>query len=312
MFVMFLFNIGPLEFNFAAIISFIVGILMGFLLMLLIYTLAVISSLKTKNFFAKTEQDDLTTAEVKDMVLRAQTSYKDKELRADTGRVSFCYQLCKDLAYGIAVRFYPQSKYPFLELSINEITMLTGYITDRVNELLNHKGIRMFRKLKISTIVNISTKTKDIEASKAFQTTVVLSKSLSKAKYVLNIFNPLNWGKKLVMDNLFNKIMDKICLVTLAIVGEETYKIYSKKVFHQEIEIDTGSNEFIEEMTQSIKDAAIEIDSNISLAADGSKRLKKSVLVQSAVPSRYETYNPKMTLKQKNDDSSIMKGVLEE
>ena len=55
------------------------------------------------------------------------------------------------------------------------------------------------------------------------------------------------------------------CLVIIAIVGEETYKIYSKKVFNKEVEIDTGSDAFIEEMSESIKDAAKEIDSDLVL-----------------------------------------------
>ncbi|MDE5546451.1 MAG: hypothetical protein K2I88_03210, partial [Anaeroplasmataceae bacterium] len=128
-------------------------------------------------------------------------------LRKDISRVSHCYSLSRDLAYGIAVRFYPESNHPFLELSINEITLLTGYITSRVDEILNHRGIRMLRKLKISTIVNISSRTKDIEESKAFQTTKTISQNLSKAKYVLDIINPIKWGRKLIVDRVINLIV---------------------------------------------------------------------------------------------------------
>lgn len=298
MFNVILWKLGPFEFNFATIISFLVGLLFGFILTLLIYALAVVSSLKTKNFFAKTQKDDLTTTEVKDMVLQTQTAYKDKELRGDMGRMSYCYSLGKDLAYGIAVRFYPESKHPFLELSINELTLLTGYITNRVNELLDHKGIRMLRKLKISTIANISTKKKDIEESKAFQTSMVIGKSLSKAKYVLNVLNPINWGRKLIVDKVMNIIIDQICLVILSIVGEETYKIYSKKVFNKDIEIDTGSDEFIEEMSNSIKDAAIEMNTAIPVA-DASKQFKRKILVGHQLEENYCSYDETCSLKQK-------------
>lgn len=118
----------------------------------------------------------------------------------------------------------------------------------------------MLRKLKVSTIVSISTKKKEVEESKAFQTTMVISQNLNKMKYVLNVLNPLNWGRKLIVDRIMNIVVDQICLVIISIVGEETYKIYSKKVFHKEVEIDTGSNEFIEEMTDKIKTAAMELD----------------------------------------------------
>ena len=45
---------------------------MGFIILLLIYALAVVSSIRTKNFITKTEKDDLTTQEVKDMVAQTQ------------------------------------------------------------------------------------------------------------------------------------------------------------------------------------------------------------------------------------------------
>ncbi len=274
---LFLFQIGPITISFSTLISFIVGVFIGLILTILIYLLFVISSLKSKKFFVKTENDDLKIEEVKELVLTTQKSYKDKELRGDTGRMTYCYHLSKDLAYAIAVRFYPKSKHPFLELSVNELTILTGYITNRVNELLNHRGIRMLRKLKVSTIVNISTKKKEVEESKAFQTSVVIGKNLSKAKYVFNLLNPINWGRKIIVDRVMNIVVDQICLAILSIVGEETYKIYSKKVFNKDVEIDTGSDEFIEQMSDTIKDAALEMDSSISVFKDNSYRLKRPI-----------------------------------
>lgn len=287
-----LFKLWIFEIDFSTIISFLLGVVMGFIILLLVYALAVVSSMKTKNFFAKTASDDLTTEEVKTMVTNTRIAYKDKTLRGELSRVPHCYNLCKDLAYGIAVRFYPESNHPFLELSINELTMLTDYITTRVDEILNHRGIRMLRKLKISTIVNISTKKKEIEESKAFQTTMAISQNLSKVKYVLNIINPLNWGRKLIVDRVLNIIIDQICLVVISIVGEETYKIYSKKVFNKDVEIDTGSNEFIEEMTNSIKDAAMEMDEDLNLNHPTSnQRLRGYMLSYDSKFEEYVTYD---------------------
>lgn len=259
----FLLKIWIFNLDFSTLLSFFLGILMGVIILMLFYALLVVSSLHTKEFVTKTEKDDLTTQEVKQMVSDAQRSFRDKKLRADSGRVTHCYKLARDLSYGIAVRFYPESKHPFLELSVNELTMLTTYITQRVEELLNHRGIRILRKLKISTIVDITTKGKQVEESKAFQTTVAIGEKLSKVKYVLNFINPLNWGRKLIVDNVMNIIINQICLVVLSIVGEETYKIYSKKVFDKDVEIDTGSEAFIEEMSESIKNAAQNIDEEI-------------------------------------------------
>ncbi|MDE5546452.1 MAG: hypothetical protein K2I88_03215, partial [Anaeroplasmataceae bacterium] len=63
-----LMKLGIFNIEFSTIISFLLGVVMGFIILLLVYALAVISSIRTKNFIAKTEADDLTTQEVKDMV----------------------------------------------------------------------------------------------------------------------------------------------------------------------------------------------------------------------------------------------------
>ena len=257
---LFLYRFWIFNLDFSTIASFLFGILMGIVLLLLFYVLLVVLSLHTKNYVLKPKKEDLNSETVKKMIADTQASYKDKTLRGDLGRVAYCQRLAKDLAYGIAVSFYPDSKHPFLELSINELTMLSTYITKRVDELLNHRGIRMLRKLKISTIVDFTTKKKQVEDSKIYQTTVAVGGKLSKVKYVLNAINPLNWGRKIILDQVMNLIINQICLVVLAIVGEETYKIYSKKVFHKEVSVDTGSEAFIEEMSQTIKPAAEEME----------------------------------------------------
>ena len=299
MFIQILMKIGIITIDFSTIISFLLGVLMGFIILLLVYALAVISSLKTKNFYAKTEADDLTTQEVKDMVLSTQKAFKDKTLRKDLSRIGFCTSLAKDLAYGIAVRFYPESNHPFLELSINELTLLTGYITSRVDEILNHRGIRMLRKLKISTIVNLSSKTKDIEESKAFQTTKTISQSLSKAKYVLDIINPLKWGRKLIVDRIINLIVDQICLAILSVVGEETYKIYSKKVFNMDVDVDLGTEEIMDAVADSIKSAALEMDEEIPEPKEKTQRLKTKVYTDTAQYVPLHTVNMSYALRKK-------------
>ena len=275
----FLFKIWIFNIDFSTLISFILGVGIGMVILLLIYALIVVSSIRTKDFVIKTENDDLTTIEVKQMVADTQTAFKDKTLRQDQTRFAYCQQLSKDLAYAIAVRYYPKSKYPFFELSVNELTLLATYVAERVEQVLNHKGIRLIKKLKVSTIVDLTNKKKQIEESKAFQATVSIGTTFSKVKNFLNIINPINWGIKLIVDNIMNIILNQICLVVIGIVCEETYKIYSKKVFKKEVEIDTGTEAFIEEMSESIKDAAKEIDSDMTFEnVNTDHRLKTKIL----------------------------------
>ena len=86
------------EISFGTVISFIVGVIMGIIILMLLYALLVVSSMRSKDFITKTEKDDLTTQEVKDMVKEAQKSYKDKALRNEKGRFGHATDLSKELA----------------------------------------------------------------------------------------------------------------------------------------------------------------------------------------------------------------------
>ena len=289
------------EISFATVISFIVGVIMGFIILMLLYALLVVSSMRSKDFITKTEKDDLTTQEVKDMVKDAQKAYKDKSLRNDKSRFTHATDLSKELAYGIAARYYPNSTNPLLELSVNELTILMGYITERVDEILNRRAIRILRQTKLITIVNFSTKAKEIEQSDAFKNTVKVGKIASKIKNVLSIINPVNLGRKLIVDKIINLILDKICVVIISIVGEETYKIYSKKVFNKDVEIDTGTEQELEDLTLSIKEAALDIDEEVVNTQDNKKRLKSKIVKFDKNEDNYSSFINDVPLKRKVD-----------
>lgn len=162
----------------------------------------------------------------------------------------------------------------------------------------------MLRKLKISTIVNLSSKTKDIEESKAFQTTKTISENLNKAKYVLDIINPLKWGRKLIVDRIINLIVNQICLVIISIVGEETYKIYSKKVFNKEVELDTGTDDLLDAMSDSIKNAVMEMEGELPKdePAMTKSRLKTKVYSKTMREEPWITYHPEYPMKRKMEE----------
>ena len=298
-----LYKLGIFEFNFTTIISFLIGVIIGFILLLLIYALLVVSSMRSKDFIVKSENDDLTVSDVKDMVITAHNHYKDKNKRGKNSRINHCVNLSKTLAIDISSKFYPESKNPLLELSVNELTMLMTYITERVDELLNRRAIRILRKMKLITIVDITNKTKEIEQSEAFKNAVKVGKFASKVRNIISIINPVNLTRRLIVNNIFNLIIDKICIVIISIVGEETYKIYSKKVFHKDIEIDTGTEEELLDLSMSIKEAANNIDEEVYEVKSNSKRLKSKILVPKIDILEYKTVDLSNPLKRKGDQN---------
>ncbi len=247
-----LFKLWIFNFDFNTIISFIIGILFGIIILCLIYAILVVASLGDKKYIIKTEDDSLSEKKVKELIMDAKKFYKDKKLRGKTGRVTHCYKIAKDLAYGIAASFYPNSKYPLLELTVDEVVALLGYIQTRVNELLDRRGLKILKRLKVSFITDLSQKTTTVINSKAFNVTKDVSKGFGIFKKVINVVNPVVWVRKAIIDNTMVIVLDKLCLVIITVVGEETYKIYSKKVLNKEVEIDSDVEELIDELKEEV------------------------------------------------------------
>ena len=247
--------------DYTTILSFLIGIVLGAIIVCMTYALFVLSSLRNKKFIIHTEEDSLTTTEVKEMIAASQKSFKDKDLRGENSRVTHCKNLCTSLVYGIATRFYPNSKYPLLELSVDEVMMLTVYIENRIEEILNRKGIRLLKKIKVSTIFEFTQKTNKVIDSKAFRVTKEVNSTVSTIRKIVNVVNPAWWFRKLIIDKTLNIITNKLCLVVIAIVGEETYKIYSKTVFNKEIHIESNIDDILTSIDEDLKSATDEIQS---------------------------------------------------
>ena len=274
-----LFKLGIFEIDFTAVMSFLVGIVLGAVAICMLYALFVIGSLRNKKFLIKTDKDDLTTTEVKQMIIECQSTFKDSALRGDLSRVNHCKNLCFSLAYGIAARFYPKSKHPLLELSIDEAMMLTVYIENRIDDILNRKGIRLLKKLKISSIVEFTQKTNKVMDSKAFKITKEVNNTLNAVKKIINVVNPAWWFRKLIIDNTINVITNKMCLVVIAVVGEETYKIYSKTVFNKDVDFESNVDEILTSITDDINTASNdmkkEVADNEPLSLENEPRVTK-------------------------------------
>lgn len=256
---MILFKLGIFEIDLTTIASFFIGIFLGAIITCSIYALLVLGSLRNKKFLIKTEDDSLTASEVKDMIFEAQKSFKDKGLRGDNSRVNHCKDISIGLVYGIATRFFPKSKHPLLELTIDEAMMLTIYIENRVDEILNRKFLRLFKKIKISTIFEITQKTNQVMDSKVFKVGKEVNEKFNTFKKFINVVNPAWWLKKLVFDKTINVITDKICMVIIAVVGEETYKIYSKTVFNADVSIESNVDELVSSLDTELLDVSNEI-----------------------------------------------------
>lgn len=223
-----------LKFDWSLIIGFLCGIATGFIILFLIYLLYVLFNIKKKNKIILSKEE-ITKEEAIKRINRTKLAFKEKKLRG-TKSINYTYNLCAKLIEDTATDFFPNSKHPIFELTIDELLELMTYIRNRIDEMLDYKGISLLRKLRISTILNLADTKKIIEENEIVKATKKyrLKSSWQAAKKVINLINPLWWAKKLVIDGTFNILLNKMCIVVIGIVGEETYKIYSKKVFFKE------------------------------------------------------------------------------
>ena len=183
---------------------------------------------------------------------------KNKELRNEVGYAKHLQNITAELTVDIAKKFYPKSKYPYLELTVDETLNLAHYITDRVEDLLQGKILRMTRGLTLAKIYELNeTKTK-IDNNKFVKAARKYSKVTKAAVAVLNAVNPVYWFRKLTKETALNIIVVRIGLSIIAITGEETYKIYSKKVFNVEKTIVTGVDDIYEDLKKDFENAGEE------------------------------------------------------
>ena len=282
----FLFKLWIFEIDFTAIVSLLLGLFLGFLIACSIYLILVLSSLNDKKYLVKTQDDSLTAQDVKDMIVSAQVTFKDNNLRGDMTRIQYCKNISMSLIVGIASKFYPKSKHPLLELSVDELLVLLGYVKTRLEEVMDRKVLRLLKGVKVSFIADITNVTNKVVDSKAFKITKEASSTVSKVNNILNIINPVHWIKKTVVNKTLDIIICKLCEITISIVGEETYKIYSKTVFNEDVEIEGNVEELLTSIQNDITDIT---DSNDKNTVNKTEYKFKNNLFKTKVENNYQS-----------------------
>ncbi len=256
-----------IQFNFSILISFLLGIVLGLIIAVLMYLVFVLSTMNKNKKVFKPQVKDVDSEEILELIEQAKTQFKDNKLRGDTPYIPYAVDISKKMIYEIAHKFYPKSKRPLFELSIDEVFMLFDYISKRLDELLDHKGLRILRKFKISFIMGLYDVKENISENDIVKATkkYKIKNAFNAAKNALNIINPVYWFRKFVTSKAINIIMKKLCVVMISVAGEETYKIYSKSIYNVEDEIDAGTDELIEDLKDTALKASKEEEEEVNM-----------------------------------------------
>ena len=250
------------EFNMATLVSFLLGIFLGVVIAILVYLLLVLTSMNKNKKIFKPKVENVDSTEIVKLIDSAKEEFKDNKLRGEQSYVGYAVDISKKMIYQIAKKFYPNSRHPLLEISIDEALMLFNYISKRLDEVLDHNGLRFLKKFKISYIVSLYDIKENIMENDIVKATkkYKIMNAFNAAKNVLNVINPVYWIRKVVMNKAINVILKKLCVVMISVAGEETYKIYSKSIYNTEEEIDSGVTELVNDLKNTVKESEVGID----------------------------------------------------
>jgi len=243
-------------FSYTDIKNFLLGLLTGFVLLALFVGMILITERNTKTKIKKSNMTSLEESDVQEMIEKKQNEMINTVKMTDNAYFSVAFDLSLELMHDIAHYYFPNSKYPMYELSIQEIVDLAKYITERLEGLINGKLIRRFKNYRVSTIVNLINKKKAIDNSKLMKLSrkLQISKIYSISKTVLNYANPIFWFRKFAIKPSTTLLIKETCKWIISIFGEETNKIYSKKLYASPDDIEKAEAIMDEVIDEDIAD----------------------------------------------------------
>jgi hypothetical protein len=232
------------------------GIAVGLIIFFLIYLYACLKKVDRRIKRSKNEIEDISKEQVRLIIANSAKEYKNKELKKEKGMFLHLKDVCLNEIKEIATLFNPHSPYPMLEMTIDEAIIFSNYLVKEVDVILSGKIFHLFRKYTIAQLFVLKDKQEALMNQKAVQLAQNNEvKSFGKtALTIINYFNPVYWIKKLFIDKTIKIVLDKVGLVVVNVVGEESYAIYSKKSELLEGAIDKDINTLYDEISSELKD----------------------------------------------------------
>lgn len=223
-------------FDLISLISFGIGLVFGMTLFTLLYTLFFIRGIRLKT--PLTRHEPMPVKALDDALKDATESMLIAQ--KEDGFFDGFVDSSKALTERIATYYYPESKYPMLELSVEELLQLDDYIHARIASTLNKGVFRNVKHVRVVKFIELIDYKKKLDQQKWMQ--VIKSKNVQRGVQttlgVVNAFNPVYWFRKFVIKTSMHALNKQIAKTMLAVVAEETNRVYSKSVFNESIDYD--------------------------------------------------------------------------
>lgn len=215
---------------------FLLGFLTGIILLMLSLLWIFSSKERRKTKIRLSEAETISDKEILEMIQAKQSQLDQTVKLTDNGYFKVAFDLSFELTQEIAAYYFPKSKYPIYELSLQEMLDLNYYITKRMEALVNGRFLKHFKNYRVATIIDILNTRKRISNSKLMKLTrkAKLQQIYTAGRAVLNYANPVFWFRKLAIKPTTVLVTKEICKYIITVFGEETNKIYSKTIFRDE------------------------------------------------------------------------------
>jgi hypothetical protein len=229
----------PFTISFGGFINFFLGMVTGIILFTAFLTFFFLRGRKVDLEKIKRPENEVNRDMLEKLIKNRQQLVKKNIRFSDDSATKVTTQISYELVEEISRYFFPNSKYPMLELSVHEILDLAHYITNRIEELMDVPVVRNFKNVRVVQIVRLYEKQKYISESGVAKAVkkYKLGKVVKYGGMVINAVNPVYWVRKLVINTSIDAMTRKVSAVVVGIVGEETTKVYSKKLFDKPLEV---------------------------------------------------------------------------
>ena len=242
------------EFDWHNLVSFLLGVLTGIILLLSVILLMITKEKRVqKKKIIGSTINDLTKEKVKELIINKQEAFLFEVEENDKDYIKTTSALVLELLHEIASYYYPDSKYPEYELTVDEAAQLIHYIVDQILALFDKPVLKRIKTVKVSTIVSKVEEGKKISNSKLLKAAKDSKESLSVYKAAVNVINPVYWLKK-SGSGMLNIAIKRLCKSAIAITGKEANKVYSKNLFKNDEDLKDLVEKSNDEITEIFSD----------------------------------------------------------
>lgn len=233
------------DISFVGFINFFLGMATGAIAFSAIYILLLLRGKNININDIKRPTINVEEEQLRFMIQEKRKLFKRNKKLGNSSIAKLTLEMSYELIEEIATYFFPDSKYPMMELSIHELLDLNHYITNRIAEMLDKPILKNTMNLRVTKIMQMFDKKKSIQESKLIKTAkkYKVGKVVKYGGAALNVVNPVYWFRKLVINTSIDVMTKKVCVVIIGIVGEETTKVYSKKLFDAPLELNMVEEE---------------------------------------------------------------------